>query len=317
MRRWPRLGWLIASCFLATGGCAQTEAYRNGRPKVALTEPREAKVERKTTEDAPPATLAPAKWDSITTPPPPTPIAVSRPFEPMPPPPVAPAQFVAEPKDPLIRAIELLQQNKFEEAVRQLQAYDPRTQEFLQRTLPILMRITDKKYDSLAPTEIAVLSDQLSSLQTMLRQRAELAISKVAFCEWIKGYAVYKPVSDRHEFFAANSDRPGEMVQLYVEIKNFSSIAAPNGFEANLSASVEITDEKGQRKWSHRFRSEELKLVSRTRLNDYYHSFSFYLDPCLTPGLYHVTLTMVDETNPTAPRSAKAAIPLRITRAAN
>jgi hypothetical protein len=217
-----------------------------------------------------------------------------------------------QPKDPLVVALECMLQNRHQEALTYLQVYDPETRELLLRLLPTLSLFSKKKVVELTAAEIAVLDEQLASVRNVILPHAELAISKLIFCESIKGYAFYKPLPESHLFLAARGDRPGELVQLYVEMKNLSSRPTNGLYETDLASTVEVFDEAGQRHWVHRFRPDELTLVSRLRLGNYYHNFSFFLPSSLTPGKYHLTVTLIDQTYPESPRTTTASTPLTV-----
>jgi hypothetical protein len=216
------------------------------------------------------------------------------------------------PKDPFVVALECMLQNRHQEALTHLHAYDPETRELLLRLLSTLSLFSKKKVVELTPAEIAVFEDSLAAIRNVVLPHAELGISKLVFCESIKGYAFYKPLPESHLFLAARGDRPGELVQLYVEMKNLNSRPANGLYETDLASTVEVFDEAGQRRWVHRFRPDELTLVSRLRLGNYYHNFSFFLPSCLTPGKYHLTVTLIDQTNPESPRTTTASTPLTV-----
>lgn len=244
----------------------------------------------------------------------PPPEPVTAPEVPMPPPNPRPTPVPLEsPKHPIVLALEYMLDNRPDEARRALQKYDARTQEFLLRLLPPLSLIKDQ---NLHPDHVVVIREQFFQLQKSLEQKGNFAISRLAFCESIRGFAIYNPMPAGHEFTAARPDLPGEMVQLYVELKNFESEptnAAGNpaaGFETRFSSRVEIRDARGQVQWSHRFRPEDLKLVSRTRLSEHYHNYTFAL-PALPAGVYELCVETTDETQPNS-RMARASLPLRI-----
>lgn len=256
-----------------------------------------------------------ARWPEYTSPPPPAPLPtlqaelVTFPKDGDQHPPRRMLPIDTTPKHPIVLALECVLDNRHDEVLRHLDKYDARTQEFLLRILPTLALVS--KNNQLGPTELAALGEQITNIRNYLQMSADFAIAKVVFCESIKGYAIYKPVAEGHEFIAARSDRPGEIVQLYVELKNFASNPVAGLFETRLSSRVDILDENGQKKWSHRFQPDELKLVSRTRLAEYYHNFTFALPASLPPGTYSLAVEMTDETH-VPPRTTLATVPFRI-----
>lgn len=319
MIRWVA-GIEVVLALLVSSGCMHTLGTKVADPRVdrapngspapsRLPEPGE--VNRTVSKvPAPQPAEGVSKWPDYTNPP--------RPVEPPPnPTPVVnvgpdPTMRPIDlaPKHPIVMAVECLLDNRHEEAQRHLQNYDPKTQEFLMRILPTLSLVA--RNNALSPADIAAVDESLKGLRYYLQVNSEFAISKLNFCESIKGYAIYKPLPADHLFVAAQPDRPGELVQLYVEIKNFGSRSNQGLYETLLSSHVEIRDEKGETKWLHRFRPDDLKLVSRTRLGEYYHNYTFPLPSNLPPGSYHLIVVMTDETQPNQPRPAHASVPLRI-----
>ena len=105
-----------------------------------------------------------------------------------------------------------------------------------------------------------------------------------------------RPLAEDHAFLAAHGDRPGELVQLYLEMKNLGSRPEGSQFVTDLACEIEIVDEAGRPRWSHRFRPEDLRLTYQSPLREYYHNFRFYLPNDLTPGRYRLNLRLTDRT---------------------
>ena len=211
------------------------------------------------------------------------------------------------PKHPIVRALECMLDNRPQEAQQQLGVYDTRTQELLLRLLPSLSLVA--KNNNLSAADIAVLSEQMAGFNRILQQNAEFSLPKMCFCELdsIQGYAIYKPLPAEAEFVA------GQYVQLYVELKNFTSRPRDGGFETKFASKVEIRDDKGKEIWKWRFPSDKLTLVSRTRLTEYYHKYGIPFPSNLPPGDHTLIVEMVDETIAGAPaRTARGSLLLRI-----
>src|SRR5262249_40083871 len=157
---------------------------------------------------------------------------------------------------------------RHDEALNQLRKYDAATQELLLRVLPALAQMHHKGLDRLTPQEIAVLEEQLQSLFNMLRPRLELIIDRMCFCEYVREFGVYKPLPETHVFRASTRDRPGDLVQLYAELRNFCSEAQGDHFETRLSSSVEIrdpSDKTGAKLWYFRFDNKKELLQTRSQ----------------------------------------------------
>ena len=207
---------------------------------------------------------------------------------------------------PLVEALQCILDERHQEALKHLQAYDPETQEFYLRVLPTLTIFARKKLHELSQQEVAVLSEQLQSLLAALRPRAELLIDRMAFCEWSKGFGMYKPV-DNPSFLT------GDQMHIYVELRNFASERRDGFHETRLRSSLEIRDATGDKVVRGPFavRSEEPHRT-RTRLNDYSNSYSLYVPPDLPPGTYQMCLQIVDQTAEPH-RVARRAIEFRVT----
>jgi hypothetical protein len=260
-----------------------------------------------------PVQRSPASTEQLRTPAP----AVSDVSPAVPPvtPQVTPTLPVPEKREPLAEAVQCVLENRHDEAVRHLQAYDPQTQDWFLRLLPALSILTKKKIQDLDSAEVAVLHEQIFSLLATLRPKTELMISKACFCEWIKGYGDYKPLAEGYAFAAPSPARPGECVQLYVELRNFASELRNGHFETRFASAVEIRDGQGEMMWSYRFDDEKQTLRSRTQLHDYHTSYSFHVPKSIPPGVYTLIVQINDETNPDARRSVRKAMEFRVAAA--
>jgi hypothetical protein len=214
--------------------------------------------------------------------------------------------------EPIVAAVRYVIQGNGAEADLQLQTFSPATREVFLQLLPFMELLSRKDVEALDVNDSAVLERILGELSTMIRPRAALSIPTLCFCEAISGHMVYRPLPEDHAFLAARGDRPGELVQLYMAMKNLGSRPDGRQFVTDLNCTVEIADETGRPRWSHRFRPEDLRLSSPGPLNEYYHNFSFYLPASLTPGSYRLTVRLSDRTHADAPRDATASTPLRI-----
>src|SRR5262245_23549312 len=123
---------------------------------------------------------------------------------------------------PLVGALRCFLEKRPEEAVALLQCYDKPNQEILLGLLPLARRLTEGSLNRTSRQEVSAMVDQLQSVAVPLRTRAELVIDKMCFCEQVKGFGVYKALPEDHAFQAATADRPGELVQVYVELRNFA-----------------------------------------------------------------------------------------------
>src|SRR5207248_1027603 len=89
-------------------------------------------------------------------------------------------------------------------------------------------------------------------------------IERTCFCEQIQGYGLYKVLPQAHAFRPRNGDQPGELVRLYVELRNFCLEPCAQGYRTRLSSTVEICDQEGKQQWFHSFKDQEGPLYRQT-----------------------------------------------------
>lgn len=338
-----RCGWLLLG--IAVGmqclpGCFPLRARSDGSDGVRQSEtapagvaigkrpPPEEPAIAKTTGDStyPPVLDGSSQPDDIKRdqPPsptvqPPTPTVVPEPkdlvaHEAHDPPATADTKPAAEPPiklAPFVLALQCVLDDRHQDALKHLEGYDSETQKFYLRYLPMLTIMARKRVDQLSDSEVAVLNDQLQSLLLTLRPRTELVIERMCYCERFKGYGVYQPLPEGHAFVAPSGDRPGEMVSLYVEVRNVASVQRGDCFETRLSSTIEIRDGRGQLVKAIPFTERAEPQRVRSRLNDYCNALVFPV-PALPPGTYQLILQIVDETNPGTRRVAQKAMEFRV-----
>jgi hypothetical protein len=218
----------------------------------------------------------------------------------------------APPKqEPLLEALACFLKNQPQKALELLKGYQPSNQEVFLSLLPVLAELTHKGMDQLTPEEVSVIHEQLESLADRLRPRAQLLIPHMCLCKHIEGYGVYVPLPPNHVFRAGSGAEPGEPVQLYVELRNFSMAPCPQGYVTRLSSSVEICDAAGKQQWFHSFKDQEGPLVRKAPWHDCFGGYYFYM-PVLPPGEYTLVVTIRDLTQPQTPRLARKSVKLRV-----
>ena len=138
----------------------------------------------------------------------------------------------------------------------------------------------------------------------------------MCFCEWVKAYGIYRPLPEGHGFVAPTHNRPGELVQLYVQLRNFASELSNGTYTTKLSSTVEIrpqgSDPSAKPTWFFSFDDGKQPLRSRTLLNDYFNNYSFYV-PNIPPGTYTLTIQIADETRPGEQRVVRKSLEFRVT----
>jgi hypothetical protein len=206
--------------------------------------------------------------------------------------------------EPIVLAVRSFLNDKPDEALEYLKHYDASTQEALMCLIATAGRLTKKRLDQLSPAEIVAVDDQLQKgLLSTLRPRAELVIDKACFCEEIKGYGVYKPLSADYAFKPRIGDRPGEWVQLYVEFRNLTSERRGDYYETRLHSAMKIYDHQGKEMITRAFPDNEGAFRTWTPLPNSSKSYSFYV-PCMPPGTYTLAFEVDDVTHAATPRVA-------------
>jgi hypothetical protein len=206
--------------------------------------------------------------------------------------PEAQPQAAAKPPDepPLVGALRCCLDKHPADAVSRLGCYDKTNQELLLCILSLAARLTEGR---LQPQDLVVVLEELNSMMIPLRSQAALSIEKMCFCRGIWTFGVYEPLPTDHHF------RPGERVQIYVELRNFSSrkIQHPSGevtHVVELVSSADIEDYAGNKVSReeiifHRKKPDE----SRTLRSDYFDNYHFFV-PDIAPGAYKLWIQVED-----------------------
>jgi hypothetical protein len=216
-------------------------------------------------------------------------------------PPTAEKPMSVTADSPILRAVRAFQENKPDEAVECLKAYDPATQQILLSLLPALGRLGDGKLQQMKPEEMDILLEQLTKVPNMLRPRASLQSNNVRLCREVHNFAHVEPFPDRHVF------RPDDIVYLYMELANFSCVPDPaGGYTVTLASSLELKDGAGNVVWRVQPKDVPDKVSSPPQ--DYYRNFRLSI-PNVSAGTYTLAIKTTDR--PTG-RSVEKSVELRI-----
>ena len=219
---------------------------------------------------------------------------------------------------PAVQALHMRWTANTPKPLEHLKAYDSDTQEVMIRLFPLLTSVIKSPIEKLSSQDIQLMYETLCALGVRIRPRTELIISKMCYCREISGYGAYEALPDNHAFLAPTPDRPGERVLLYVELKNFMSeqLAKGDDYQTKLTCSLQVIDARGEKVWSYTYPRNETTQRRRTRLNDLYSNYSFYV-PTLPPGTYQLAIQIVDETLPDWRRVAHEKLVFRVTPVVN
>jgi hypothetical protein len=196
------------------------------------------------------------------------------------------------------------------EAFRMLKSYDKETEDILLCMLPLVARVVEESYKKADPEEMAIWVDQWETAIGPLRRQAALGLDKMCFCRRVDYFGVYEPLPADHAF------RPGDGVQIYVELRNFTSELHGSLYETRLASSVclkrKTADGKEHTEWEQGFPDRFQPDRSHSQRHDYFNHYRFQIPPNLPLGEYTLYLQVKDlATNP--PRVTERSLPLRLT----
>jgi hypothetical protein len=200
----------------------------------------------------------------------------------------------APPDPPLVAALRALMEKRPEEALDSLKGYDKANQELLLCLLPLAVRLTEGGLQRLHPGELAPLLDQLRALERPLAERSALSIDRMCLCRKIESYGVYEKAPDDWAYAAGVGDQAGELVQVYVELRNFASKQQGNYYETCLASTLEIHDYRGNLVWRRDFPAQPDH--SHSPRHDYFINYRFAVPPHVPPGSYVLWIQVRDLT---------------------
>jgi hypothetical protein len=251
---------------------AKLDTVRDGEPAPTVAAPKEAS----------PPFLPPAPG-----PMPPAETAADKPAPAEPTPAVA-AKAADEP--PLVAALRCCLDKRPADAVSRLAGCEKTNQELLLCVFSLAARLSEGR---LEPQDIAVVLEELNSAMVPLRSQAALTIDKLCFCKRIFTFGIYDPCPPDQRF------RPGQVVYIYAEIRNFSSRKVERApgktfHDVELSSTADIEDYAGNRVWPEEivFKREKPD-ESRTPRQDYFDNYHFVV-PDLPPGAYKLWVQIED-----------------------
>jgi hypothetical protein len=187
----------------------------------------------------------------------------------------------------MMQALRALLNKQPEEALKQLQTFDPANRELAMRLLAAVALLNDKNGERLTAAESAALEEQVQSLLGDLRKRAELTIEKMVLCERIDGCGQYKALPPGYAFQADARQR----VKVYVELRNLTCELHDQYYVSDLKRTLTITDAAGMQVWIHNFSKRE---QNPQPVTDSFRDYEFNPPP-LQPGRYTLTLEFTDQ----------------------
>jgi hypothetical protein len=194
----------------------------------------------------------------------------------------------------LVTALRRALEKHPQEAAQLLEHYDKPNRELLLALVRLTAGLGDGDLNQLSPQELAGTLEQLQALSAALCRKVPLKLDRLCFCRKIESFGQYDPLPAEHAFRAGVGDRPGERVQVYAEVRNFSSVHRNGAYETRLSSTLEIKDLQ-QRKVVC-LSPETVTDRSQSPRQDYFLNFQFHVPARLPPGSYTLWVTVKDVT---------------------
>jgi hypothetical protein len=193
------------------------------------------------------------------------------------------------PESVLVEAVKCYLNKSPEQASRRLQALDEADRQLLSSLLPLAVRLGDGALKSADPEDLAALVEDVQALLGPLRERAALEVPKLCFCRPVASparFGVYELVDGNHLF------RPGEVVGLYMEVRNFACKPHGADYRTNVQTSIEVHNDEGEVVW--RYDPPARTDPSLSPRQDYCHVGRFALPTNLPAGTYTLWLKVTD-----------------------
>jgi hypothetical protein len=215
-------------------------------------------------------------------------------------------QFEPKRPDPmLIEAVRCYLDKSPEQADRRLQGLDEADRHLLCALLPIAVQLGDGALTNAKAEDLAAMVENVQALLAPLRERAALEVPKLCFCRPVAAparFGVYETIEENHLF------RPGEVVGLYTEVRNFACAPHGSDFRTNVQTSIEVHNDHGEVVW--RFDPPARTDPSLSPRQDYCHVGRFALPTNLPAGAYTLWLKVTDV--PTG-RTTRRSLDFRVT----
>lgn len=214
----------------------------------------------------------------------------------------SPMNATPQNNSPILTALRYYQADAPDRATRALDPIEPANRAVLEALLPLAVRLGAADAKPVSAEEVATTVAELEAAAAALRPNAALRIARLCYCRPVQAptrFGVYQPLEGRHAF------RPGEVVAVYVEMRNFTCEPKGDTFQTHLGSKVEVLDTAGH--IAHRFDFDAAD-ASLSPRHDYCHVGRFLL-PKLPAGDYTLRLTVTDR--PTK-REAQASLDLRV-----
>jgi hypothetical protein len=192
-------------------------------------------------------------------------------------------------ESPLLSATRCFIEKHDKEAQEALKGLDSESRRMLCAMMPLAASVSEGGLDKVDPQSAAALIDQLEQLVWSLRPHAALLMNRFCFCRSVRKYSSFDPIGDHPTF------QPGEMVEVYAEIRNVYSEphrTSRGDFRTHLFSTLDLRQSSGECAWDGP-KAFDKPDETMTPQNDYYQHFRFQMPP-LPPGTYYLELEVQD-----------------------
>src|SRR5262245_9836205 len=190
-------------------------------------------------------------------------------------------------EQPLLHAVRCFLEKRPDDFRETLKSLDASQRDILQTLIPLMVNVSDGRLAKSDPREVAAAVDQLQSLLWVLRPRAALVMDKFCFCQQVKKFGDFQALGSKQVF------RPGDMVEVYAEIRNVSSVprhSEHGEYRTHLRSRLEIRAPSGEMvKFFDCSKPDE----TLTPQHDYYQAYRFSI-PDAPAGAYTLNLEVRD-----------------------
>lgn len=225
----------------------------------------------------------------------------------------------ATPEDGLLTALRCLRNKRPAEAAEALKRSGQSNPEALLGLLLLASHLGQGGLEQASPAHAASLLDQLNNLSRQLRPRAELTIEKVCFCSKVRGFGDYDQLPEDYRFRAGSDGVPGELMTVYVEVRNFASEPQGEFYVTRLASRLEMHDPHGRPIWQKTFCAADQSgpgpdwtTRSRALRTDYYITFYFRVPPDAVPGRHHMLWVELEDELSQPPRKVRRSLDFEV-----
>jgi hypothetical protein len=180
--------------------------------------------------------------------------------------------------------------------------------------LPLMTRLVEVRAEQAEPKEAAAWVEDLHSLEGRLQRLAPLRIEKMCFCQSIKQFGGYVPLPETPPVFRASSKvAQGDLIQVYAEVRNFTSKREGQEIVTQLASWGEVYDYQGNKVEVDpplEFGSKPDR--SRSPRQDYFINYRFSVPRGLGDGPYTLRIYVKDLLAPKDRPPAQRSLEFRV-----